>query len=112
MADLRDQIADFIAGEPLGPGGLQAIMAKVAERFPAATEADVDAGLDRAIEIIEERAERNANEADALTRIAPLFDGMPDGMPLEECARIKAERGDPLAISFLEWMKQQAGGVQ
>jgi hypothetical protein len=33
-------------------------------------------------------------------------------MELGECARIKAERGDPLAIAFLKWEAQQAGGVQ
>jgi hypothetical protein len=43
--------------------------------------------------------------------VSLLFEGMPEGMELGECARIKAERGDPIALSFLEWERKQTGGL-
>lgn len=112
VKDIREEIAIFIADTPLGPGGVPAVMKMVADRFPHATAADVDAAFGRAIAILDDRAAQDEAEADALDQLAPLFDGMPDGMPLGECARIKAERGDPLALAYLEWEKQQAGGIQ
>lgn len=112
MSDIRDEIADFIADTPLGPDGFPALMAAIATRFPSATVDDVDAGMERGIEIIEERAANNSAEANALHHLAPLFDGMPEDMPIGECARIKAERGDSLALAFLKWEQEQAGGLQ
>ena len=112
MSDIRDEIAEFIANTPPVPGGMPAVMCLVVDRFPNATAADVDAAIDRAIDIIENRAVQASAGADALDQLAPLFDGMPPNMSLGECARIKADHGDPLALAYLEWEKQQAGGVQ
>lgn len=110
---LRTQIVDAIVDfPPEMAGNIPAVMADLKSRFPTVTEGDIFGCFEEAIDALEERGNKNQREADALASLAPLFDGFPEGTPLGECARIKAERGDPLAIAYLEWEKQQAGGVQ
>lgn len=110
---IQEAIAQAIADYPTNqPGGVPTMMISMARQFPNASEADFDAAMDMAIEILEERAVSNTAESEAMKRLAPLFDGMPEGMSLGECARIKAERGDQLAVEFLKWETAQAGGIQ
>lgn len=111
--NLREQIVDAIVNFPPElAGNIPAVMADLIQRFPNASEKDIFDCFDEAITALRERAEQDEREADELERLAPLFDGMPEGTPLGECARIKAEQGDPLAIAFLKWEAEQAGGVQ
>lgn len=110
---LREQIVDAIVNfPPEMAGNIPAVMADLAKRFPTVSENEIFGCFEEAIEAIRARAEQDEREADALESLAPLFDGMPEGTPLGECARIKAEQGDPLAIAYLKWEVEQAGGVQ
>lgn len=84
----------------------------VAKRFPTSTVGDLRVGIEAGLQILEERTAQYERETDALKDLRPLFDGMPEGTELGECARIKAKRGDPLALAFLKWEADQAGGVQ
>lgn len=90
-----------------GSGGdMIAAMAKVSERCPDLSHDEFDRAMDDAVEAFETLGAQHMAESEQLERLAPLFDGMPEGMPLGECARIKAEQGDPLALSYLEWEKR------
>ncbi|WP_275790482.1 hypothetical protein [Pararhizobium gei] len=110
---LRSQIVEAIIDFPPDlAGNIPAVMADLLKRFPAATENDVFACFEEAIEGLRRRADAGLAEAAALDRLAPLFDGMPEGMTLGECALAKAKNGDPLALEYLQWEKQQAGGIQ
>jgi hypothetical protein len=93
-------------------GNVPGLFAKLKADFPSATDDELFECLEVAVDLLEERGAKHQREADALADLRPLFDGFPDGTPLGECARIKAEKGDPLALAFLEWEKAQAGGVQ
>ena len=107
---LHEKLVDaIINGER---GDIVAMIERVAEAFPEATDDDIADAMVEAAEQLEERAESNQRELATMQLVAQLFEGMPEGMELGECARIKAERGDPLALAFLEWEKKQAGGVQ
>jgi hypothetical protein len=110
---LRDQIIEAIVNCPADlVGNIPALMAKLQADFPTAPEIEIFGCFEEAIVALEERAQKNQREANSLHSLAPLFEGMPEGMSVGECARVKAERGDPLAISFLKWEAEQAGGVQ
>lgn len=110
----HNEIVDAILNTPeehFGQGGL-GVLKYIAEKFPDLSEDDFAAAMDDAADEFEARAVKAEQESAALANLKPLFDGMPEGMSIGECARIKAERGDPLALSFIEWEKRQAGGVQ
>ncbi|NTG09237.1 hypothetical protein [Rhizobium rhizogenes] len=110
---LHEQIVDAIVDCPADlVGNIPALMAKLQADYPTATENEIFDCFEEAIVALEERAQKNQREANALHSLAPLFEGMPEGMSVGECARVKAERGDPLAISFLKWEAEQAGGLQ
>lgn len=112
-ADTRQKIVDAIVDcPPELVGNIPAVMAKLKADFPDAIEDDIFACFEDAMVALEERADQNMREAAALRALSPLFEGFPENMPIGECARIKAERGDPLAIAFLKWEVEQAGGVQ
>ncbi len=93
-------------------GDIAAMIERVAATFPEATDDDIADAMVEAAEQLEERAERSQQQLAAMQLAAKLFEGMPEGMELGECARIKAERGDALALAFLDREKKQAGGVQ
>ncbi len=93
-------------------GNVPGLVAMLKGEHPDVGEDDLFACLLEAMDALEAIAEDSQREADAIRDLAPLFEGMPHGTPLGECARIKAERGDPLAIAFLKWEDDQAGGVQ
>lgn len=91
---------------------MPAFFARLAKEFPGVTEDElIDCFVDAAKEL-DDIANQHQSQAAAIKDLAPLFEGMPDNMTVGECARIKAEKGDPLAIAFLEWEAKQAGGVQ
>lgn len=102
-------IADLVADGTLTPENVES---EITSRFPQATVGDLRIGIEAGVELLEERAMRAEREKEALSYAAQLFEGMPKGLELGECARIKAKQGDPIALAFLEWEKQQAGGLQ
>lgn len=110
---LRDQIIEAIVDfPPEMAGDIPAVMADLQARFPTVSEDDIFGCFEEAIAKLRKSAAEHFAEAEALEKIASLGDGMPEGMSIGECARIKAERGDPLALAFLKWEADQAGGVQ
>ncbi|WP_273792303.1 hypothetical protein [Brucella anthropi] len=82
------------------------------ERYPNATNDDFLIGLNAAADMLDDGADRAERELEALKLVSTLFDGMPSGMTLEECAVAKAAKNDPVAISFLAYMKVSNGGEQ
>lgn len=105
-------VTRIVEAQPEEWDDIPAMVKRVKGEFPEATEDDIIEAFEQAANELEESADRDQREVDALQELLPLFDGFPPGTPLGECARVKAERGDPLAIAFLEWEKRQAGGVQ
>lgn len=82
------------------------------EKFPDATVNDLLIAFEAGAAMLEKRAEQAEAELASIQFVSQLFEGMPEGMTLEECAIAKAAKGDPIAVSFIEWMKQQDGGEQ
>ncbi len=82
------------------------------DKFPDATVNDILTAFEAGAAMLEKQAEQAEAELASMQFVSQLFDGMPEGMTLEECAIAKAEKGDPVAISFIEWRKQQEGGEQ
>ncbi|WP_216330642.1 hypothetical protein [Rhizobium sp. X9] len=114
MPDRHSQVVDAIVNTPVEvlERGAIAILQNLADKFPDLSRDEFTNAMDEAMSVFEERMEKASAEITSMEQLAPLFDGLPEGTPLEECARIKGERGDPLALAFLKWMAQQAGGVQ
>jgi hypothetical protein len=111
--EMSEKIVDRIVGaHSSGWDDIPAMFKRLKDQFPEATEDDIMEAFQDAAKELEDHAASNKREADALRDLRPLFEGFPPGTPLGECARVKAELGDPLALAFLEWEKTQAGGVQ
>lgn len=109
----RDRIVlSILKHMPEAEFDLPKLVSAVIAEIPGVTDRDVVACFGDAVDILRDDAATFEAETEALESLAPLFDGLPEGTPLGECARIKAEQGDPLAIAFLQWEVQQAGGVQ
>lgn len=77
-----------------------AFIQKLAEIAPQGKWSDMERAQADAEGIWLEQIEVEQAEADAIRRLMPLFDGMPEGMELLECAIVKARRGDSLAIEY------------
>lgn len=114
MSDRHNEVVDAIVNTPVEvlEGGTIAILKNLTDKFPDLSRDEFTSAMHEAMCIFEERMEKASAEITSMEQLSPLFDGLPEGTPLEECARIKGERGDPLALAFLNWMAQQAGGVQ
>lgn len=111
--DHNSKVVEFIVGSVAEfSGDIDALFEKVRGKFPALSEDDVMKCFEEAAEQLERKMEREKRELGSLQSLKPLFEGMPKGMTLGECARIKAEKGDALAISYLAWERNQAGGSQ
>ena len=109
----RDAVIDALMNpSPELRGNLPGLIDDVGRRFPEVSEDEIFLCLDEAANKLEQRVTTYVAEAYTLRRLHSLFEGMPEGMSLGECAVIKAAQGDSLAIAYLEWEAEQSGGVQ
>lgn len=102
-------IADLVVEHRISIPALEKL---AMEKYPDATVSDLMIAFEAGAGMLEEQAEQAEAELASMEFVSQLFDGMPEGMTLEQCAIAKAKKGDPVAIGFIEWMKQQDGGEQ
>lgn len=75
---------------------------------PAASSEDIALAMEDAAGILEDHAAVADAQVAAMKNVGTLFEGMPEDMALGECARIKAARGDKLAIAVLKQLGIEA----
>ncbi|ODM79934.1 hypothetical protein A6452_24260 [Bradyrhizobium elkanii] len=78
------------------------MIVRLGEQFPDASRDQITSAFKIAADDAREKVRKSQREAAALKTARPLLDDMPKGTTLRQAAEIKAKRGDPLAIAFLE----------
>lgn len=82
------------------PTNTRDLLRPFAEIAPHGTRDDFDRAAADARGIWEEKIMVDKAEIEDLDRLGTLFEGMPEGMPLIECAIVKARQGNPIAIAY------------
>ncbi|MBB4407077.1 hypothetical protein [Agrobacterium radiobacter] len=82
------------------PTNIPDILKPLAAIAPHANGDDFDKASEDARGIWEEKIMVDKAELEALEQLGTLFEGMPAGLALLECAIIKARQGNELAIAY------------
>ena len=92
--------------------GVDEMLTELGKMFPDASRDEFDRAFGIAQEELQSRAKQSFDEADHLTMMASMLDGLPEGTKFDEAVAIKAKQGNAFAIQYLAMTNSKAYRVR